>query len=193
MIRIFFIFVCVVLMLFSLSGCSKKPSSPEKHQSPAEILKPVKETDLTTIILTGEAVERLGIELAVVEERYMEKHKTYGGDIVPVSGRSITVTAPLPGTLLPESGSVPVAGMQIKASEPLYNLLLTIPQEDILTVQEEVALKAAEFELAEKTLKRTQQLLEEKAGSEKSLEQAQAQLSKSSASFEIVKIKLDFK
>lgn len=191
MVRIFFTAVCIAFTLL-FSGCPKESSSSEKPPAHAKVENAVKETDLTTVTLTSEAVQRLGIELAIVEKRSIEKHRTYGGDIVPVSGKSITVTAPLPGTLLlPEGWSVPVAGMQIKASEPLYNLLLAFPQQDILTIQEEVALKQAEVDLAEKSLKRAQQLLEDKAGSEKDLEQAQAQLSKSAASLEIAKLKLD--
>jgi len=185
---------CFVLIavLTTVCGCTKKPPSKEKSQPPAMVQNAVKETDLTTVTLTPEAEARLGIETATVEVRPIEKHRTYGGDVVPVSGRSITVTAPLPGTLLmPENGTVPVAGKQIATSEPIYSLLLTLPQQDILSVQEEVALRQAEFELADKAMKRAQQLLDDKAGSLKELEQAQAQLSKAKARLKVATARLE--
>jgi len=190
MTRIFFIFVCLILM--SILGCSKKPTATVKSQPPATIENAVKETSLTTLTLTTEAVARLGIKLAAVEARPIEKNRTYGAEIVPVSGRLITVVAPLSGTLLlPENMSAPAAGMQMTASMPIFNLLLTLPQQDILTVQEEFALRQAEFELADKAARRAKQLLDDKAGSLKELEQAQAQLSKSKASLETVKTRLE--
>ena len=182
----------LIAVLTTVWGCTKKPPSKEKSQPPAMVQNAVKETDLTTVTLTPEAEARLGIEKATVEVRPIEKHRTYGGDVVPVSGRSITVTAPLPGTLLmPENGTVPVAGKQIATSEPIYSLLLTLPRQDILSVQEEVALRQAEFELADKAMKRAQQLVDDKAGSLKELEQAQAQLSKAKARLKVATARLE--
>lgn len=188
MMRTFIIYVCLI----TVCGCTKKPPSKEKAQPPAMVHNAVKETDLTTVSLTPKAESRLGISLATVEKQTIKKNRTYGGEVVPVSGRSVTLTAPLSGTLLlPEKGTVPVAGRQIAASEPIYSLLLALPQRDILSVQEEVTLRRADFELAEKAVKRAQQLLGDKAGSLKELEQAQAQLSKAIASQEAAKARLE--
>jgi len=192
MMRTFIIYVCSLSVLITVCGCTKKAPSKEKSQPPAVVHNPVKETDLTTVTLTPAAESRLGISLATVEKQTIRKNRTYGGEVVPVSGRSVTLTAPLSGTLLlPENGTVPVAGRQIEVSEPIYSLLLALPQRDILTVQEEVALRRADFELAEKAVKRAQQLLGDKAGSFKELEQAQAQLSKAMASQEVAKARLE--
>ncbi len=115
MMRTFFIFITSVLM--TIWGCAKKPAAAAKSQPPATIENAVKETSLTTLTLTSEAVKRLGIELAAVEVRSIEKNKTYGAEIVPVSGRSLTIVAPLSGTLLlPEKGLAPAAGMQCGGS-----------------------------------------------------------------------------
>ena len=192
MMRSFIIYVCLISALISVWGCTKKAPSKEKSQPPATVQNAVTETDLTTITLTPAAETRLGIELAIVEERSIEKNRTYGGEVVPVSGRSVTVTAPLSGTLLlPENGIVPAAGKQIATSDSIYRLLLALPRQDILTAQEEVALRQADYELAEKAVKRARQLLDDKAGSLKELEQVQAQLSKSLASLETAKARLE--
>src|SRR4030042_3153043 len=121
MMRPFFIYVGLIPVMITVWGCTKKPAPKEKAQPPAMVENPVKETDLTTITLTPMAETRLGIETATVEVRSVEKFRTYGGEVVPVSGRSITVTAPLSGTLLPpENGIVPAAGRQIATSDAIY-------------------------------------------------------------------------
>jgi cobalt-zinc-cadmium efflux system membrane fusion protein len=192
MMRTYFIYLCLISASITACGCTKKTASTEKSQPPATVQNAVKETDLTTVILTPAAEKRLGIELAAVEVRSIEKNRTYGGEVVSVSGRSITVNAPLSGTLLlPENGLVPAAGKQITTSEPIYRLLLALPRQDILTVQEEVALRQADFELADKAVRRARQLLDDKAGSLKELEQAQSQLSKAMASLETAKARLE--
>ena len=192
MMRTYFIYLCLISVLITACGCRKKKASSEKSQPPATVQNAVKETDLTTVILTTAAETRLGIELAAVELRSIEKNRTYGGEVVPVSGRSITVDAPLSGTLLlPENGLVPTAGKQVTTSEPIYRLLLALPRQDILTVQEEVYLRQADVELAEKVFKRAQQLLDDKAGSLKELEQAKTQLSKAITSLKVAKTRIE--
>jgi len=192
MMRTFFIYVCLISVIVTVWGCTKKPASKEKSQPPAMVDNAVKETDLTTITLTPAAETRLGIEIATVEARSMEKSRTYGGEVVPVSGQSITVTAPIAGTvLLPANGMAPAAGGRVTTSDSLYNLLMALPTQDILTVQEDVAVQQADYELAEKAVRRAQELLDDKAGSLKELEQAQAQLSKSMASLETARARLE--
>ena len=190
--RTYFIYFCLMSMLLTTYGCRKKTTSTEKSQPPAKVQNAVKETDLTSIILTPEAERRLGIELAAVEERSVEKNRTYGGEVLPVSGNSITINSPLSGTLLlPENGLAPAAGKQISSSEPIYRLLLALVPQDFLTVQEEVAHRREDVELAGKEVKRAKQLLADKAGSLKELEQAQSQLIKSLASLKIAETKLE--
>ncbi|HUU16125.1 MAG TPA: efflux RND transporter periplasmic adaptor subunit [Sedimentisphaerales bacterium] len=192
MMRNYFIYLFLISALITAYGCTKKTASTEKIQPPATVQNAVKETDLTTVILTPAAETRLGIELAAVEVRSIEKNRTYGGEVVSVSGRSITVNAPLSGTLLlPENGLVPTAGKHIATSEPIYRLLLALPRKDILTVQEEVALRQADFELADKAVRRAQQLLDDNAGSLKELEQAQSQLYKAMASLKVAKARIE--
>ena len=190
--RTYFIYFCLMSMLLTTYGCRKKTTSTEKSQPPAKVQNAVKETDLTSIILTPEAERRLGIELGAVEERSVEKNRTYGGEVLPVSGNSITINSPLSGTLLlPENGPAPAAGKQISSSEPIYRLLLALVPQDFLTVQEEVAHRREDVELAGKEVKRAKQLLADKAGSLKELEQAQSQLIKSLASLKIAETKLE--
>jgi len=105
--------------------------------------------------------------------------------VVSVSGSSVTVSAPLSGTLLSPGDDIAVtAGERVAQGRPLYRLLLALPEKDLLSVQEEVSLRKIEFELAETRAKRAEKLLDDKAGSIKDMEDAQAQLASAKASFE---------
>ena len=178
--------------LGAVLGCSKKTGPKEKPQPPAKVQNAVKETDLTTITLTPEAESRLGIETVVVASRPIERKRTFGGEVVPVSGRAVTVSAPLAGTLLSaEDGAALVAGGQVTEGQPLYRLLSALPDRDLLSVQEEITLRQVQFDLAQTKLTRAQQLLEYKAGSTKELEDAQAQLASARAGLETARARME--
>jgi len=184
-------YISLIAALTIVWGCGKKPESKEKPPAPAKVQNAVKETKLTTIILTPEAESRLGIQTAAVEYRSVEKKRTFGGEVVPVSGRSVTVSAPLSGTLLsPENGLAIAAGKQVTKGQPLYRLLLALPEQDLLSVQQELSVRKVELDLAQARVKRARQLLDDKAGSARELEDAQAQLAGASASLETTEARL---
>lgn len=185
-------YFCLIAVLITVWGCRKKPESKPKPPSPAKVQNAVKETDLTTVILTAEAEARLGIETAAVEFRPVEGNRTFGGEVVPVSGRSATVSACLSGTLLsPADGPALTAGRQVAEGQPLYRLLLALPEKDLLSVQEEISLRKIELDLAQTKVKRAQQLLDDKAGSVRQLEDAQAQLASAKAALQIAQARLE--
>jgi cobalt-zinc-cadmium efflux system membrane fusion protein len=186
-------FKCFILIavLTTAWGCRKKTVSKEKPPPPAKVQNAVKETDLTTITLTAEAESRLGIETTFVEYRSVEKNRTFGGEVVSISGRSVTVTAPLSGTLLLAKDDLPVtAGQQVTKSQPLFRLLLALPEKDLLSVQEEISLRKVELQLAQARVKRARQLLVDKAGSARELEDAEAQLAGAKVSLETAQTRL---
>ncbi len=183
----------LIAVLAALGGCNKKPvPKREPAARPATVQNAVKEADLTTVTLTSEAESRLGIETAAVESRPVERVRTLGGEVVPVSGRSATVSAPLSGTLLAVDGSsTPAAGKQVTRDRPLYRLLLALPEKDLLSVQETTSLRKIEYDLAQAKVRRAQQLREGKAGSVRELEDAQAQLAAAKASLETAQARLE--
>jgi len=185
---------CLVLIasLIAIQGCEKATPPKEKHAAPAAVHNAVKETDLTTVTLTAEAESRLGIETAVVERRAVARHRTFGGEVVSVAGRAVTVSAPMAGTLLaPEGGSAVRAGERVSEGQPIYRLLLALPQQDLLSVEEEASLRRVEYELAAVKVKRAQQLLDDKAGSVRDLEDAQGQLSRAEVSLHTAQARLE--
>jgi len=178
--------------LITVWGCSKKTGFRQKPPAPAKVQNAVKETDLTTITLTTEAESRLGIQTAIVEYRRIEKNRTFGGEVMSVSGRLVTVSAPLSGTLLsPKDGMALTAGKRVSNGQPLYRLLLALPEKDMLSVQEEISLRKIELGLAEAKVKRAQQLLNDEAGSVRQLEDAQAQLASATAALQIAQARLE--
>ena len=190
--RTYLTYISLIVAATVVWGCDRKPESKEKPKSPAKVQNAVKETDLTTITLTPEAESRLGIELAPVEYRSVERNRTFGGEVVPIPGRAVTVSAPLSGTVLPpESEPAIEAGQYVTDGQPLYRLLLALPEQDMLSVQEEASLRQTEFDLAKARVERARQLLSDKAGSIRDLEEADAQLAKAKASFETARTRLE--
>ena len=183
--------VVLLLILSAIWGCSEKVESKEKSVKPAEVQNAVKETDLTTITLTPEAVTRLGIQTAPVEDRILERTRKFGGEVSAIPGHSVTVTAPLSGTLLvPDDEFILSAGKQITKGQTLYRLLLALPEKDLLSIQEEAELRRVELELAQTKVRRAQQLLEDKAGSVRQLEEAQAELAGAQAALRIAETRM---
>lgn len=183
-----FVLIAVLTMAW---GCRKKTVSKEKPPPPAKVQNAVKETDLTTITLTTEAEARLGIQMVSVEYRSVEKKRTFGGEVVTVSGHSVTVSAPLSGTLLLAKDDLPVtAGQRVTKSQPLFRLLLALPEKDLLSLQEGISLWKVELELAQARVKRARQLLVDKAGSARELEDAEAQLAGAKISLETAQTRL---
>ncbi|MCF7976370.1 MAG: efflux RND transporter periplasmic adaptor subunit [Phycisphaerae bacterium] len=163
-------------------GCAKKEPSKPKPPAPAKITNAVKELELTTVTLTPEAQSRLGIETVAVEFRSMDMPRTFGGEIVPVPGESVTVSAPLSGVLLSLAGANGLMpGQGVTPGQPLHRLLLSLPQKDLLTVQQEVSAQQVELDLAQETVTRARQLLQDKVGSVRQLNEAQARLATASA------------
>jgi cobalt-zinc-cadmium efflux system membrane fusion protein len=182
----------LIVALITVWGCSKKKEPKEKGQAPAKVQNAVKETDLTTVILTAEAESRLGIQTAAAEYRPIEQSRALGGEVVSVPGSSVTVSAPLAGTLLsPENGLPITAGEHVTKGQPLYRLLSALPEKDLLSAQEQVSLLQVESDLAQAKAKRAQQLLADKAGSVKDLEDAQAQVARVEASLETAQARLE--
>jgi len=172
-------------------NCAKKADSKEKPPPPAQVQNPVKETDLTTVILTRDAVQRLGIETVAAEDRIMARTQLYGAEVMALPGHSVTVTAPLSGTLIvPDDEFILSAGKQVAKGQPLFRLLLALPEKDLLSIQQEADLRRVELKLAQQKVKRTQQLLTDKAGSVKQLEEAQAEQAAAEAALRIAQIRI---
>jgi RND family efflux transporter MFP subunit len=180
------------------AGCQPGSSDAPKSGPPATIAHIAKEDDLNTIRLSPEAELRLGIELAAIEMRPLERVESYGGEVTLPTGASIIVSAPVGGTLqAPSAGGVPKAGALVERGQPIFMLLpLLSPERGVLTPAERIRFAEARNAVAQSqidaegavqqakvqvdaariALERAQRLLREQAGTVRVVDEAQAQL-----------------
>lgn len=188
----------VVLLLLAV-GCdygAKAATAP--HDKPAKTTYPVSESQLNTIELTSDAVRRLALTTAKVEERSMTRSRSYGADIVLPTGASVIVSAPLAGTLqVASSDDLFQVGRSVKEGQTLLKLLpMLSPERSVLTPAERIRFAEAKNALAQSridadglvqqaqvqvdaakiALERAERLLRDKAGTVRAVDDAKAQL-----------------
>ena len=167
--------VLLSLTALSLSACGGE--THEKLAPPATIQNPTKEGDLTTLTLRPEAVRRIGIATAAVEERSVHRTRTLGGELLVPAGAAITVAAPRAGTVIAPAGAEPPrAGERVTHGQPLYRLVLLPSESDLLRTREEFLVQKARLENARAKARRAEELLGQSVGSIEAHEDAEAEL-----------------
>lgn len=172
--------VALVLSTVGAFGCSaQQAAEAPKPAPPAKVENAVKEGDLATVTLSPEAEARLGIATALIEQTNVSQARTFGGEVVLPPDSTITVSAPLAGTILAgASGGAPVAGTIVKKGQAIFRLLPFLVLERNMRAQAEKELADARtsFEARKVKLDRAEQLLRDKAGSVRQVEQAREDL-----------------
>jgi len=183
--------LCLVVLL-TLSSCAGNHQSAEKEQPPAKVENPVKESALSTVTLSPKAEERLGIKTAVAENRNLPGSLALGGEIVSLPGNEVKVAAPVAGKVLKsEKGDVPSAGQFVKQGQEILRLLMLPPDKELVGAREDVAVKQEQLEVAQAKANRAEQLLVNKAISEKTFEEAQVELTKAKAALKAATARLN--
>lgn len=163
-------------------GCGGPNSSAAKAPAPAKIDNPVKETDLTTLTLTAEAVARLGIETAKSAVASVPRSLQLGGEIVVRPGSRAVVAAPSAGVVLaPKDRPLPLAGASVARGQAVLRFLPLPADKDLTAARNDLAVKEAQFEAASAKARRAAELLQDKASSEKSVEEAKVELAAAEA------------
>ncbi|MCA9113797.1 MAG: efflux RND transporter periplasmic adaptor subunit [Planctomycetaceae bacterium] len=188
-------------------GCSESDSShAAKPVAPAKVEKPPDEADIATVTLTKDANRRLGITLGQVEKRAVPRQRLFGGIVEIPLGESIIVSAPLAGTLeKPPEQSFPAPGSQLENGQPVFLLRPLLTPERYLPTPAERAQVAnvvatlataralaqgdvdragAEVKAALIAQNRAEQLLKDRAGSQRAVDEARAALSIAQASLD---------
>ena len=188
--------ISVVGLLIVSFGCRPKPTAIAKAAAPSKVEMVPHESDLATITLTKEASERIGITTVASELRKVQQHRTFGGEVVIPSGRSIMIAAPVAGIVSPSGNSkIPVPGSKVKAGDVVLALSpILSPERDVPTPAEQVQMAGAKATLvaaqvtalgdvqrgkADVTatkinLDRAKKLLADRAGSQRAFDDAQA-------------------
>lgn len=161
-----------------VASCGGAGSAPAPATTPpAKVDGRVAEASLTTLTLTTDAVARLGIESAVVEEREVTRTRRIGGEVIAAGGADVTISAPFAGTL-EAAGTSAVAGARVTHAAPLFRLVpLTVGDRDLRGEAERSVQEAsARQQLAVKQAERTARLAQDGSGSQRAAEEAQSAL-----------------
>jgi RND family efflux transporter MFP subunit len=189
--KLCFVPFILIAPVVGLAGCGVPVPAAQKSAPPAKVAQPAKEAELATIILTPEAEQRLGIRPVPVERKSVSRVRTLGGDVVVLPGRSLVVTAPLAGTLEAPSDTTPlVPGQRVTKGQVLFSLQILLTPPDRVRLAEvlvslagsrvdaegQVERTRVQVDAAKIAVARAEQLVRDKAGSHKALDEAQAQL-----------------
>ena len=154
--------VIFVLILPLLCYCGSGDELA-KEGPPAKVENAVKESSLTTLTLSPEAEERLGIEIFTTEKKNIPIVMKLGGEIIVPPGFEAKVAAPVAGTVInSKNGNFLKAGSVVKKGQEIMRLLLMPPGKDLIGAREEVIVKQAQYEVAQEKWKRAEQLLKDK-------------------------------
>ncbi len=176
--------LCLCASVANLVAC-KPQASPAAAAKPASVV--AKEGDLITVTLTPEAEARLGIQTAAVELRKVARTRSLGGETVVPPGRDLVVSVPLAGTL---GGTPPSPGARLAAGQTVFTLVPLLSAESRASIagaraDAEGAVEVAKVQLdaAKVALGRAEQLLRDKAGSQRAVDEAKAQRESAQAAF----------
>lgn len=167
----------VLIVCAGLCACGGNDPAPPKAAAPAAIANPVTEGSLTSLTLTPEAVQRLGIETAITAIESVSRTRSVGGEIIAPPGGSVTVTAPAAGLLQAAGGSTPRPGARVARGQAIFTLFAMQPPERDLDLEStrDAATAGAELTVATQRVQRLERLLADGAASARSVEEARAQ------------------
>lgn len=190
--------LCLALSI-GLVGCSKNEKPPAaKVAKPATVEAHPSEQDIYRLVLTPETETRLQISTVPAAMQAMPRTRSIGGDVMIPDGKRIPVTAPLTGKLQPaDSKRQAVAGQQVVANQPLFKLTPMLPPErEVPNAAERVQMANAQATLVSSQIQadgdmkqaeaqvdaakiavdRAKQLLVDRAGSRRQVDEAEATL-----------------
>jgi RND family efflux transporter MFP subunit len=177
-------------LALATAGCRSAAEAP-KAPPAATVENAPKESDLATVTLTPEAEQRLGIELGVAEITSVTRTRTIAGEVVLPPDSRMTVAAPVAGTLL-AAGSGLEVGSFVRKGQTVFRLQPYVaPERDLETrLEQEIATAETRVEGARTRLARAEQLVRDKAGPQKNVDQAREELELAEADLRAAREKL---
>ncbi len=175
----------LAVALAALLSCGQPSGAPApKAEPPAKVRGGLSESELGTITLTAQAEARLGIRTAAVEIKKVGRTRAFGGEVVVPAGRTISVSAPVAGLLAaPAQGPAAAIATPARKGQALLRLTPLLPPERDLRIEAEKEIASAEPRVAaaRSRLQRAEQVLRDKAGSVRSVEEARTELAQAEA------------
>lgn len=177
-----------------LVGCGAPPSSSHHSEPPAVVQQISDELELATVRLTAEANKRLGVTVVPVKEQAIISRRPYPGVVVVPPQSQTALLAPVTGMaryIGPEPlavGTGVTEGQQLFAFTPLVveDYALSPTQRDSLRasritveqsasgIQSRIDTAQVDLEAARVEQRRARQLFEQKVGSRKRVDDAEA-------------------
>lgn len=163
----------LLLPLLFLCHCGSSKDAP--HASASNVENAVEEQALPTVTLSEHAMQRLGIQTAEVEEGADAATRLVGGEVVIPPGRTLIVTAPVAGEVHFAAESL-TPGQRVQRGALLIRLHALAPadRDTRARVGREVAAAEANVAALELRVSRNRELVEQRAGSNRAVEEATA-------------------
>lgn len=161
----------------ALAGCGGNSKTESKPTVAAKVEGAVKEPELARITLAPEAEKRLGITLAAAEMRSVSRRQVLAGETMAVPGHIWSASAPFAGAIVEPGGGIPRVGATLRKGQAVLRLLPLASSGGDLRIEadREAATAEARLEAARQRLQRAEQLLADRAGSVRSVEEAREQ------------------
>jgi membrane fusion protein, heavy metal efflux system len=162
------------LVASSPSCQEQKPAAPPPA---ATVSSHVAEASLATVTLQPQAEERLALRVQPVMKRSAARRQMLGGEVVVPSGNALVVTAPVAGGIVAEGATALRPGATVKRGDVLLKLVPLAAVDRDLHAQARRAVESARArdEAAAARLARAERLLKDGAGTERAVEEAQAE------------------
>ncbi len=160
-----------VALLFCVGACHRG-ADPSAAPPAAKVTGARPENSLAVVSLAESAIKRLGIETAVVERRTLKAFLVAPGEVVSPPGKSLVISAPMAGTL--SHALLRTPGTLVSQGETIVRLIPLPSATDLASAQ-------IRLDAARKRRDRTQVLLKDGAGSQRGLEEAEAELAMAQA------------
>jgi RND family efflux transporter MFP subunit len=155
------------------------------------VVAPKTEGDLASVTLTPDAERRLGIAIVTAESRRSSFARTVAGEVVPASGRSLAVVAPIAGRVA-AAGSELRAGMAVHRGDAVLRLtpVAGVDRDLRATADRSVSVAESRLAVAEARLVRAEKLLADGAGAARAVEDARTERDVAKAELDAAKSRL---
>lgn len=153
-----------------VTGCGARSVAPSStsHSAPRA----------SGLVLTREQAQRIDLRTQRVSLDAIETTRTFVGEVLAPPGRTVTLTAPVAGTVRWSTTRPLAAGQQVAARSVFLTIQPLAPADRDVNAQarRQTALAAARVTLAEQRLQRTSALQQSDSTSRRAVEEAQAEL-----------------
>lgn len=187
--------VCGLCWAVAGAGCNVKPAPqpPQTSAPPSQVqgLK-LKEGELSSVTLSEKAASRLGIRVTPIAPSRGSRQIRLLADVVLPPGRSVTVAAPVAGTL--KRGIAPPApGSMVTRDQILFEItpLLPLPRDLRVTAEAEAEQARTRLETMQLRQARADRLLKDQVGTVRAQEDARNELELAKSALAAAQARLD--